>query len=201
MGTPAPPTTPVRPGIARVQNADTPITRKQTPEYHGTEYVVDASRDALMNDLGVAIPEVPLQFFKDNVFPRLPAAVDTTKIVSALQKAGHITQNGLWKAFGKSPSSFTDEPATFNRLGDVVAAIIECSGLGVDTLTVDYVSRPHTAPLCDYVKKDNRPDAFMVFRTETRDATVGRRHVYWREICCPAEFKLKNDQKNLADVS
>ena len=204
MGTePQRPATPVRPRIG-YKDADTPAIRKQNPTYHGSEYPVDASRNALLDDLGVTIPEVPFEFFKDNILPRLPANVDTAKTVAALKKAGHIDKKGRWKAFPADPCKCKDESATFNHLGDVVAAIIKCSGLGVKKLTVDYVSMPHTAPICDYVKKDNRPDAFMVFKAKSKSKSkttaANGPAVYWRDICCLAEFKLKDNEKDLKDV-
>ena len=127
--------------------------------------------------------------------------------MAALKKAGHIDEQGRWKVFPADPCKCKDEQATFDHLGQVVAAIVECSGLGVKKLTVDYVSMPNTPPICDYVKKDNRPDAFMVFKakleskSKSKTTTDDRPAVYWRDICCPAEFKLKNYEEDLKDVS
>lgn len=199
-----PPTTPERPRHAGQQNADTPIARKQTPSVHGAAYSLDVSRGAVLNDFGLSIPQVPIQYFKDSILPPLPDKVDTAKVVAALKDSGHITASGRWKVFPDDPKSCKGEAETFDHLGQVVKAMLKKSGMKNKRTTVTYTSKPYHIPRCDYVNKESKPDAFLVFRKRvpTKQADGSRcKGDQWRDICCPAEFKLNDGNDELADVS
>lgn len=152
-----------------------------------------------MTDIGATIPEVPFKFFQENILPQLTADINVAKIVKSLEERGDI-QGKRWKAFPNDPCDCKNEPLTFNGLGDVLKAIIESAGLDESALVVEYLSKPSMTPLCDYVRKDHRPDAFMLVRQASNPWPTDA-HPYWRDICCPAEFKLKNRAGDLTDVS
>lgn len=173
---------------------------------HKPEYHIDASRTGLVSDIGSTVPQVPFEFFKANILPKLHHGIDTAKVVAALKEAGGI-KDSRWAAFPKDPRDYKDnkkveenEAAVFTAMGDVVAAIIRHSGVHDKVTTVEYASTPYCTPICDYVKKNSKPDAFMLFRTRL-PPDDGEQRVYWRDLCCIAEFKLGDTAKDMRDVS
>ena len=199
-----PPTTPERPRHAVQPSADTPVARKQTPSVHGSQFSIDATRGAVVHDFGRSIPQVSVQYFKESILPPLPDNVDTAKVVAALKASGDITSSNRWKAFPQDPKLCKKEAETFNQLGEVVTAMMKKSGINAESATVKYTSKPYNTPHCDYVTKDSKPDAFMLLRKRVPTQLANgktRKGEHWRDICCPAEFKLNDSDDDLADVS
>ena len=196
--------TPEHPHRAESQDSDTSDTLEQSPSADSFDESPDLSFEAVLNNLGLTIPEVPVQFFKDYLLPPLPDNVDTAEVVASLRCSGDITTSNRWKAFPTDPRLCEDEAATFQRLEEVVEAISKKSGLDSNRLTVKYEGKTNDNPHCGYVHGNNKPDAFMVFcsrvPTEQEDGSAHRSY-HWRDICCPAEFRLDDRDEDLADVS
>lgn len=202
MGTePLPePTTP-RPRMPVRHSTNTPFKKKQMSQAHISDYQLEESRSAVVKDTGPTIPEVPYDYLRNSVLPRLHSKTSVDKVVADLKTAGQIDSSNRWKVFPKDPATLEPkytETIIFNRLIDIIAAIAEHSGVESSEQTVEYSSSPNQTPICDYIDKANQPDGYMVMKDKLKTAPKGRQ--YWRDICAPAEFKKQDRDVDLRDV-
>ena len=180
---------------------DTPHRHKSTPHVSGHEFAVNVTRNAVMEDLGPAIPEVEYDFFRHHILPPLHPSIDIDQIITRLE-ADEIIVGGRWKRFPQDPWTYTTGPSnqrrseneTFARLEGLLQDITERSEVDASK-TVEYKSLPDYTPTCSFEEKKGRPDAFFVLSTAQ---DVGK--PYWRDIVTPAEFKLKDTCDDLQDV-
>lgn len=202
MGTETIPTpaTPVRPR-RDATSTNTPAVKKQTSTLHSAEYHIDHSRNALLNNIGPTIPEVPYAFFHANILPGLHHGMNVDTVIKNLKKSREIDAGGRWAAFPIDPRDDGQhhEPEVFDKLGRVIAAIIKHSGAPKNKLKVEYLSNPNSTPLCDFVVKDSKPDAHLVLKNKLTTRKDGR--CYWRDICTPGKFKKDYKDGDLRDVS
>jgi hypothetical protein len=185
----------------------TPVHRKISADYHGSQYKVESSRTAVLHDIGPGVPEVAFQYFCDHLLPRLHSDVDIKTVINNLQQSGDITNDGRWKAFPKDPYTYAKnssdlratENKVFGNLTSVIKAIEKHSGVPKKLCTTQYESLPHMTPIGCFDKKDGKPDGFCLERRQ--HDLPSRRRYYWRDITAAAEFKLLNTQDALQDVS
>ncbi|KAI0691277.1 hypothetical protein BC835DRAFT_1547500 [Cytidiella melzeri] len=183
-------------------SGNTPVTRKLAPQYTGSDWTVHKSRTAVKDDLGPYIPELPYEFFKDNILPPLHRKANVKGTITRLKKAGVITNAGnssRWTAFPEDPHKQSDENKVFAKLASVVNAIFDNSGCPKkQERIVAYESLPDSIPLCCVDEKLGRPDGYLLFKNRfLADREDGRR--YWRDIATPAEFKLQDTRDTLQD--
>ncbi|KAI0689291.1 hypothetical protein BC835DRAFT_1308428 [Cytidiella melzeri] len=112
-------------------SVNTPVARKLAPQYTRLDWTVHKSRTAVKDDLGPYIPELPYEFFKDNILPPLHRKANVKGTITRLKKAGVITNAGdssRWTAFPEDPHKQSDENKVFAKLATVVNAIFDNSG-------------------------------------------------------------------------
>ncbi|KAI5116304.1 hypothetical protein M0805_004645 [Coniferiporia weirii] len=172
---------------------DTPPKARSVDQSSYRTGTLDDRRNAVIEDLGHAIPETDLQFFLENILPPLRNGFNPAGIVNSLGEDGDII-NGYWKLFEKEPKDMPEHESTvFKRLGSLFDTIVQAvnrkSHTHSQTLTLCMEST-----LTPYSEKDstNRPDGFMVLK----DAEGTR--LSWYDLGLTMEVK-KFDKRGLRD--
>ena len=101
MGTPPPST---EPQLNAASNS-TPI--RQPKHVIKTSVItsgLESGRKAVMEDIGYAVPEVPMSYFQESLLPPLrPEFGDLSDILARLKASGHI-DDGRWALFKTLPA-------------------------------------------------------------------------------------------------
>ncbi|KAI0769548.1 hypothetical protein BC629DRAFT_791096 [Irpex lacteus] len=179
---------------------DTPSKSKQVvsaPILLGNK--IDDSRDALLSDIGPAVPQVTIQWFKDSIMPPLPAGLDMPAVIKRLKAEKCITPDGVLAQFTTVPANARDhEDDVFKPLTSLAANMgnIAEEFLG-EKPTVLFQCNPTRAPESRR-KNSTRPDGYGRY-TAHPCHKKSNRQVFWAEIVAPGEFKKVKNAKNTND--
>lgn len=158
MGTNTP-TTPTRRRAHSHLNAETPFIGKQSNRFQSTVFDISPARTANVFNIGPSTPQVPFDFLAENILPRLPVNVNAASVVQCLKHSGDIDAEGRWRAFHVDPRKDSrHESEVFMSLCPVTPAFASHVNPSADALAVMYESRPHHIPICDYNKRESKPD-------------------------------------------
>lgn len=196
-----PPRSTVPLGATLPSVTDTPSKSKQVvsaPILLGNK--IDDSRDALLSDIGPAVPQVAIQWFKDSIMPPLPAGLDMPAVIKRLKAEKCITPEGVLAQFTTVPANARDhEDDVFKPLTSLAANMgnIAEEFLG-EKPTVLFQCNPTRAPESRR-KNSTRPDGYGRY-TAHPCHKKSNRQVFWAEIVAPGEFKKVKNAKNTNDV-
>ncbi|KAI0085142.1 hypothetical protein BDY19DRAFT_1022001 [Irpex rosettiformis] len=163
---------------------------------------VAEGREAVVQDVGSAVPQVPIQWFKDYLLPPLPPNLDLHAVVKHLKDHHQITTSGTWKDFTTTPfESMKVEDVVFAPLETIAGEIGKAAKVVLSTLpepTVEFQCRPASTPKSLRRNNASRPDGYGLYvRHPSYQKHVGR--VFWENIVAPWEVKKKNRVEDIND--
>ena len=200
------PSTPPRKSLRTAPSAvtnDTPSKVKHvvsSPVIYGH---VEHGRRALIHDIGTSIPEVPIQWFKDNILPPLPKGLNLTRLIQKLKTTGFIVDD-RWSAFPKNPKfSAKVEDVVYAPFADVATRIGRTakSLLRKRKQVVAFECNPHLIPTSNLRGNRSRPDGYGVYRSHVNYQPQGdNQEIFWEFIVAPGEKKKNNSDADVNDV-
>ena len=128
---------------------------------------LDECRDAVVADVGSVVPQVTIQWFMDNIMPRLRSDLNVSAVVQKLEDNKTIV-DGTWTGFSTVPAErFGEhEDDVFNSLETVAAAIDEAArSVSSKPLkpTVVFKCRPRDTPVSKRRDNSSQPDGYGVY--------------------------------------
>ncbi|THH06436.1 hypothetical protein EW146_g9612 [Bondarzewia mesenterica] len=169
---------------------DTPSVAKHSLTAKSIHGNLSEGRQAVIEDLGHSVPQVPVQFFIQHILPPLRRGLHGHRIDNIIRalKGGPrpaISQKGRWRGFPSDPitSGFTEEN-TFRPLVQVVEAICTAATryLGATQRLLDFVHNPNSAPHSQQRDNLSRPDGYFILRRRSAETQ-------WKDIAASAEYK------------
>ena len=177
---------------------------------------LDQGREAVVQDVGSNVPEVPVQWFMDNILPRPLPNFNLPDILQRLESAGHIT-SGAWTKFDKLPAqSPKTEDDVFAALEPIARAIGEqaieqareqardqpgSTLLKIPEPTVVFQCRPKSTPRSLRRYSASRPDGYGLYINHPSHGYSTDGRPFWEAIVAPCEFKKKQAIEDINDVS
>ena len=147
----------------------------------------------MMRDIGGAIPQVRLPWFKDNILPPLRPEFNIQALVNVLKANGAITKDGFWKKFYMAPAqSNLIENTVFRSF----AQVAEAAGLAAATVlptvrqTVVFKCNPDMILVSTLRNSGSKPDGYGLYTRHESYQEDGP--LFWEVIVAPGEQK-KND--------
>ena len=157
---------------------------------------------ALANYFGNSIPEVPFEWFKNNILPPLPRGLNLTRLMQKLKKDRYIIKN-RW-------SAFLQNPRTSKKVEDVVYApfanIATVVGQTAATLlpgvkqVVAFECNPHVVPISNLRENRSRPDGYGVYKGHVNYQSRDNHEIFWEFIVAPGEIKRNDSDVEIHDV-
>lgn len=166
--------------------------------------LLDDARLAVLEDLGSRIPEITLQAFIDFLAPPQPAFnIEATMEMLKSDREGILAASGRWTAYEKEPKDQTGkEDAIFKPMPDifkkVVDAIIANSSFNLTSpdCSTDFLQNPTMAPMSADRHNATRPDGYLLVKDRIQRETVS-----WADVVLSCEYKCKDGNEQLDDVS
>jgi hypothetical protein len=186
---------------------DTPIKSKQAVSAPAICGGINSGREAVMSDAGDAVPQVPLEWFKQYILPPLPTELDLGKIMKRLRRAGVVTGSG-WRYFPKEPHDSKDkvEDVVFAPFEDIARSVGDaaehCFARSCPEPTVKFRCNPRCTPLSSNRQNSSKPDGYGLYTSHVNyRATEDSRDVFWELIVAPGEVKKNARLEDINDVS
>jgi hypothetical protein len=168
-----------------------------------------AARQAVLNDLGRSVPEIPFQDFLDYLAPPKPS-FNLDGAMQSLKEGPEpaLTSSTRWSGFPNDPKhSSGTENAVFGPMSDifkkVVAAIVANSDETLmDKCTVDFLHNLNRAPTSAEVRNESRPDGYLVpnDRAVVMSKDGKGEVIQWADITLSCEYKKANGVTSRNDV-
>ncbi|KAI0701055.1 hypothetical protein BC835DRAFT_295958 [Cytidiella melzeri] len=163
-----------------------------------------------MNDVGTAIPQVQMRWFKKNILPPLPSGLKLSAVFKELKASGHITSEGVWRDLGTSPAKLTPtEDVVFAPFADIAAAIGEAAAEVTKdkSLRQDVVFKcnPTITPLSNNRNNSSKPDGYGIYTKHdnfrpSKHSTFDSDSVFWEFIVAPGEKKKRERLQVINDI-
>ena len=162
------------------------------------------TREAVVEDVGKAVPQVPIQWFMDHIMPPLPSNLDLSAVVQQLKTMGTIGSD-TWNGFSVPPAQRQEhEDHVFGALETVAHAIGEAAKVLVPPTilepTVVFRCRPRDTPRSLRRNNDSRPDGFGLY-VKHRSYLADQKPIFWETIVAPWEVKKRKGIDDINDVS
>lgn len=181
-------------------STDTPRKSKHIPQSELASDLKD-SRSAVIDDVGVNIPQIHVDRFFSNVLPQLPSRItpDDLNVISSEVKAAQYTSNGRWAAFPKDPDdACQNEDQVFKGLIKIARAVETATADRVQGLrpTATLSNAPDSVPKSLWKTNLTRPDGYFILREKQHPERP-----HWMDIAFPAEYKRADTFRSINDVS
>ncbi|KAI0341438.1 hypothetical protein BDW22DRAFT_1485428 [Trametopsis cervina] len=188
-------------------DVDSFIPSRCAVTYPATHHGLEAGRKAVMADVGGHIPQVPLNYFHDNLLPPLPPGVDVERVKQELKKKTPAPISGnRWTSFKYDPSHEKNDDksenlvfAPFGVIAKAVAraamVVIRKKGLKMQQTAAFYCNPNHT-PSSTNRTNTSRPDGYAVLK---QPSEVRRQEIHWDNIVIPGEKKKHSSVKDIND--
>ena len=166
---------------------------------------LDDCQDAVVEDVGPAVPQVTVQWFMDNIMPRLRPNLDISAVIQKLKDNKTIlSKSGTWADFPTAPAECLEhEDDVFDSLETVAAAIGKAARAVWSTKrkpAVVFKCRPRDTPVSKRRINSSRPDGYGLY-IKHRSNHGNRKRVFWETIVSPWEAKKKERIEDINDVS
>lgn len=187
---------------------DTPVKSKQTVSAPALYGDIKAGREAVMSDVGDAVTQVPLDWFKQHILPPLPATLNFGKVMKKLRDDSVISGE-LWRDFPEAPTgSDKVEDVVFASLEGLARSVGDaarpCFSRRHQQPTVEFQCNPRRTPLSTNRQNSSKPDGYGLYTEHFNYRTTelgGHRPVYWEFIVAPGEVKKHSRLEDINDVS
>lgn len=153
------------------------------------------------DDLDFSVPLITIDDFLEFLAPPQPKFNLDMTMKSLNKDPNCILPSGRWRSFDKDPKDQQElEDVVFSPMTDifnkVVDAIIANSELKSASMMVEFLHQPNKSPVSSATHNQTRPDGYLVLKNRllTRD-------VSWADILLPCEYKRKDNNSDLYDVS
>ncbi|KAI0086025.1 hypothetical protein BDY19DRAFT_996211 [Irpex rosettiformis] len=166
---------------------------------------VERDHQALVDYIGSSIPEAPVQWFKDNILPPLPACIrqGLPAILRSLKANGHINKNGRWAVFPVDPSqSSRIEDVVYGPFASVAAAIGEAAANKLPSYPqrVIFKCNPNLVPMSSFRNNRSRPDGYGVYTAhDSYQPQADDSAIHWELVVAPGEKKKKESDSDFND--
>ena len=164
---------------------------------------LDEGRDAVVADVGSVVPQVTIQWFMDNIMPRLRPDLDISAVVQKLKDNKTIV-SGTWADFPTAPADCLEhEDDVFDSLETVAAAIRNAATAVCSRKlkpAVVFKCRPRDMPVSKRRENTSRPDGYGLY-VKHRSNHGNRKRVFWETIVSPWEVKKRERVEDINDVS
>ena len=164
---------------------------------------LDDVREVVVEDVGPAVPQVTLQWFMDNIMPRLPPNLNIPAVIQELKNKNKIA-SGKWVDFSTAPADRLEhEDDVFDALKTVADAIAEAAksvSHKPPEPTVAFECRPRDTPVSLRRHNKSRPDGYGLY-VKHPSYNADKKSVFWETIVVPWEVKKKERVKDINDVS
>ncbi|KAI0089527.1 hypothetical protein BDY19DRAFT_993119 [Irpex rosettiformis] len=192
--------------------SNTPVKFKAAHTTSAISNNVEDGRNAIMTDIDLKVPLVPLSYFKDYLLPPLHDQLDVATVVGKLRQAKAIYDPESEEGSDEIPESrwtlFPDDPAAsydfkedrvfspFARLAKAVAKQAKTlfHERGVDPepeQTVTFLCNPTMTPESTNRHNTSKPDSYGVLVERCVDTDEGKAP-HWDDIVVPGEKKKRS---------
>ena len=154
-----------------------------------------------MKNLGGAIPQVPLEWYKHQILPPLPAGLDIPALLDALRANGKIANGGYWSKFSELPSSSREtEDVVFKPFEEIAEAVglAARSALPARTQRVEFRCSSNKVHLSTMRRNTSNLDGFGLYTGHYSYRVDGP--VFWEAIVAPGEKKKESNWEVVNDV-
>ncbi|KAI0345467.1 hypothetical protein BDW22DRAFT_877798 [Trametopsis cervina] len=158
---------------------------------------LDDGRKATIKDVGPAICQVPLQWFKDKILPPLPSKFNLQDAIQSLKQNGAIL-NERWAAFAESPSAQSaHEDKVFEPFATIAKNVGEAAKKQLSREpAVVFERNPDITPYSHLRSNISKPDGYGVYRRHR--SFQSNSPICWEFIVAPGE---KKQQRRVADLN
>ncbi|KAI0345493.1 hypothetical protein BDW22DRAFT_1352969 [Trametopsis cervina] len=158
---------------------------------------LDEGRKATINDVGPAVCQVPLQWFKDKILPPLPSKFNLQDAIQSLKQNGTIL-NERWAAFAESPSAQSaHEDKVFAPFATIAKNVGEAAKKQLSREpAVVFECNPDIAPYSHLRRNTSKPDGYGVYRRHRSFQSDSP--ICWEFIVAPGE---KKQQRRVVDLN
>lgn len=180
----------------------TPCVANRTQQTAPSRLNLDIARPLVLLDFGKFIPQIPVDYFFDNLLPRLhqglPGLDHVLNNLGEPQQHGTdssaILKDGRWSCFPVDPSRDGRwENDVYHRLEQLTDKIHVAGCLPDGKRTVIFRCNPNMAPRSSLRGNLSKSDGYgIVTGTDVKN-------VQWHQIAFPAEFK--KNESDADDVS
>ena len=164
---------------------------------------VDAGRETVVEDVGSAVPEVPVQWFMDHILPGLPVNLNLSDVLHGLEATGHI-RSGTWTDFvvppAESPKTEDDVCATLMALAGTIGEQARSALSTLPEPTVIFQCRPRSMTRPLRRRYTSRPDGYGLYVTHPPCYYMPAERPFWETIVAPCEVKKEQTVDNINDV-
>ncbi len=160
---------------------------------------IDDSREAVVSDVGSAVPQVGLQWFKDNILPSLPVGLDLLPIIKELEGREIITSEGVLAMFETTPANAKAHEDNVFKPWESIAAQIGLAAkarLNAEPKVV-FQYNPHRVSTSLRRNDKTRPDGYSIYKDHF---CYREMRASWEQIVVPGEFKKVKNAENTNDV-
>ncbi|KAI0345494.1 hypothetical protein BDW22DRAFT_1417900 [Trametopsis cervina] len=154
------------------------------------------------SDVGPAIHEVPLQWFKDHFLPPLPPEFELRDAIAAL-KENKTIKDDIWDAFSEPPSARgAHEDKVLAPFATIVKVVDEEAGKhSSGEPAVVFECNPNRIPVSAFRKSTSKPDGYGVYLRHDNYTADGP--IFWEFIVAPGEKKrarLEDINDNISKI-
>lgn len=152
----------------------------------------DARRQAVIEDIGKAIPQVPVSYFMKALVPKVRRGINVDKTMKKLKKDGDIV-DGHWAVLPDDPKKAPlKEDDYFKSLVDVARKIVSASGGKEKDQLLELVQQPSESPEAYTRTSETRPDGCFVLKERPA-------RLQWKDVALCAEYKKRDRQGDKDD--
>lgn len=171
----------------------TPSVPKATSRDAYLQGATDARRQAVIEDIGKAIPQVPVSYFMKALVPKVRRGINVDKTMKKLKKDGDIV-DGHWAVLPDDPKKAPlKEDDYFKSLVDVARKIVSASGGKEKDQLLELVQQPSESPEAYTRTSETRPDGCFVLKERPA-------RLQWKDVALCAEYKKRDRQGDKDDV-
>ncbi|KAI0085147.1 hypothetical protein BDY19DRAFT_1059765 [Irpex rosettiformis] len=157
---------------------------------------VAEGHEVIVQDVGPAVPQVPVQWFKDYLLPHLPVNLDLHAVVDHLKQHHAITGFGTWKKSSTAPvdsARTNDDADVFASLETIAFEIRKAAQAVLPTLeeqTVVFQYKSNCFSSSSSLRRNSasRPDGYGLY-TKHPAYKKNAERVFWECIVAPCEIK------------
>ncbi|KAI0341450.1 hypothetical protein BDW22DRAFT_1430104 [Trametopsis cervina] len=173
-------------------------------------YGLEAGHEAVMDDVGGCIPQVPLKYFMDYLLPPLPPGIDVERVKRQLKRKVSMRTTAAisgdrWTSFKYDPSheenNAKSENAIFAPFAGIAKAVAQAAMAikekGVKMkLTAAFYCNPNRTPASTNRTNTSRPDGYAVLK---QPPELHRQEIHWDNIVIPGEKKKHSSVTDIND--